>query len=159
MKLLIVPGTDIHVVFRTRGEHRPPHVRVVNRQVPWEAKVRFSFVEDTDVAVLEVDPDRNWPSASTIRVVLAAIHADLAHVRQEWWKTFKTVCLEGKWVKQLPLVEGKPSFEVLKGHQKGAVRVQKAVFCSDTAIIQFALADDKTFEATAGCGRDLSDRD
>jgi hypothetical protein len=159
MKLFTVPRTAIRVIFRTRGEHRPPHVHVMNREVPWEAKVRFSFVEDHDFEVLEIDPEANEPSASTVRDVLAAISAEIVLLRRRWWETFGTTCLEGKWVRELPRAEEQPQFEVLKGWHKGAMRAEVVVFDPASVVMRFTLADGRAFEAMAGQGRDLSDRD
>lgn len=96
MKLFQVPNTKIQVLFRTRGEHRPPHVHVQNREVPWEARIRFSFVEDGDFAVLDIDPEENEPSAAVIRAVLKALANQTDLLRRRWWETFATVALDGK---------------------------------------------------------------
>jgi hypothetical protein len=120
VKLFQVQKTNIQVLFRTRGEHRPPHVHVENRAVPWEARIRFSFVEDGDFTVLDIDPVENQPSAATIRAVLKALSDRTDLLRRRWWDTFGTVALEGKWVRDLPRVHEKPQFEVLKRRLKGA---------------------------------------
>jgi hypothetical protein len=107
-------------------------VHVENRAVPWEARIRFSFVEDGDLAVLDIDPEENEPSAAVIRAVLKALSDQADLLRRRWWDTFATVGLDGKWVRDLPRKEGKPQFEVLKGAQKGAARIKGVKFYPDT---------------------------
>ena len=84
-------------------------------------------------------------------------HTDL--LRRRWWDTFGTVALDGKWVRSLPRLNGKPQFEVLKRRQKGATRIKGVIFDPDTGKLNFTLEDGGTFAAYAGRGRDLSDKD
>jgi hypothetical protein len=99
-------------------------VHVGNYEVPLEARIRFSFVENGDFEVLDIDPERNEPSAALIRNVLRVLAGKIDFLRRRWCETFGTVCLDGKWVRELPRVEGEPQFEVLRRTQKNASRVQ-----------------------------------
>lgn len=127
--------------------------------MPWEASTRFSFVKDHDLAVLDIDPEGNEPSAATIRSVLKALADRTAHLRRAWWTTFGTVGLDGKWVRNLPKENGKPQFEILKRTQKDAARITSVTFTRDTGKLNFIPQDRGTFTADAGQRRDLSSKD
>jgi hypothetical protein len=129
------------------------------REGPWEARIRFSFVEDGDFAVLDIDPEENEPSAAVMRSVLRALADQTDLLRRRWWETFATVALDGKWVRDLPRQEGQPQFEVLDGAWKGAARIKGVKFNPATGRLSFSLEGGGAFEADVGQGRDLSDKD
>ena len=98
MKLFSVPRTGLHVELRTRDEHCPPHVHVENEEVPWEARLAFSFVSDV-IRLMDVDPIGDAPGTRAIDRIKAAIVNNLPKCRAEWWMKVGTCCLDNRWVR------------------------------------------------------------
>ena len=97
MKLFQVPRTGLYVELRTRDEHCPPHVHVENEEVPWEARLAFSFIGNA-VRLMDVDPIEDAPSTRTIDRIKAAIASNLPKCRAEWWTRVGTCCVDNRWM-------------------------------------------------------------
>jgi hypothetical protein len=65
------------------AEHCPPHLHVENEEVPWEARLAFSFVSDV-VRLMDINPVEDAPDTRTIDRIKAAIAANLPKCRAEW---------------------------------------------------------------------------
>jgi len=65
VKLFRVPRTGLYGELWMRDEHCPPHLHVENEEVPWEARLAFSFVGDV-VRVMDVDPIEDAPNTRTL---------------------------------------------------------------------------------------------
>ena len=111
VKLLQVP--------RTRDEHCPPHVHVENEEVPWEARLAFSFIGNA-VRLMDVDPIEDAPSTRTIDRIKAGITSNLPRCRAEWWARVSTCCVDNRWIR----VSRDGTVTVLARREAGAV-------CSD----------------------------
>src|SRR4051812_43401273 len=97
MRSFDAPGANAKVQVRTR-DHCDPHVHAVNRPDRWEARVGFSYVEDT-VFLMDITPVANEPHSGTIKRLLADVQANILKCRADWWRLYATTCLINKWVK------------------------------------------------------------
>ena len=123
MKLFSLPRTGLHVELRTRDEHCPPHVHVENEEVPWEARLAFSFVSDV-IRLMDVDPIGDAPRTRTIDRIKAAIVNNLPTCRAEWWIKVGRCCLDNRWVR----VSRDGALTVLTRRDAGAVQIGRASY-------------------------------
>lgn len=91
MRIGTYKGFVISVLLR--DEHCPPRVHV--RGAGWDARFRFSFLDD-DVELWDVDPERRTPPGAVLLGIRAALMQRhyLARARRIWWEKIQTVCLE-----------------------------------------------------------------
>ena len=106
-----------------RGEHCPPHLHVENEEVPWEARLAFSFVSDV-VRLMDVDPIEDAPNARTIDRIKAAIVNNLPKCRAEWWARVGTCCLDNRWIR----LSRDGTLTVLVRREVGAIQARVLVF-------------------------------
>lgn len=147
MKLFQVPRTGLYVELRTRDEHCPPHVHVENEEVPWEARLAFSFV-DNAVRLMDVDPIDDAPSTRTIDRIKAAIAANLPKCRTEWWARVGTCCIDNRWT----LVSGDGAVTVLARRETGAVQIGRAIYDPPGGQVALILKDGTSLAVKAGAG-------
>jgi len=102
--LFDVSGVSAEVVIRTR-DHCPPHVHVLCRPEGWEAKVAFSFLDDS-VALMELVVSRRGrdPGFAVVNLVKRAVRAERSRCREKWWRIYETTCLENKWLTSGPAI-------------------------------------------------------
>jgi hypothetical protein len=98
--LAIAVVGNIDVVVRTRGEHCPPDVHADCAAEGWDARFRFSFLDD-EVEHWDTRPKRRAPNLATLNRVGAVIFANLAACRRRWWETMRTTCLHNQPVRLL----------------------------------------------------------
>jgi hypothetical protein len=91
---------NIDVVVRTRGEHCPPHVHADCAAEGWDARFRFSFLDD-EVEYWDTRPKHRAPSLATLNRVGAVVFANLAACRRRWWETMRTTCLRNQSVRRV----------------------------------------------------------
>jgi hypothetical protein len=78
MKLFAVLNGTAKVFLKTRDEHCPPHVHIGHRGEGWEAKIGFSYIDDT-VSVMEIYPSRGRPTLATMNAAMAEIVANRSY--------------------------------------------------------------------------------
>lgn len=147
MKLFLVPRTGLHVELRTRDEHCPPHLHVENVEVPWEARLAFSFVSDV-VRLMDIDPVEGAPSTRTIDRIKLAIVANLPRCKAEWWAKVGTTCLDNRWVQVVP--EGMVT--ILARREKGAIQIGTATYEPRTGQTTLTMKDGARIAMQAGAG-------
>lgn len=147
MKLFQVPRTGLYVELRTRDEHCPPHVHVENEEVPWEARLAFSFI-DNAVRLMDVDPIEDAPNTRTIDRIKAAIAANLPQCRAEWWARVGTCCIDNRWV----LASGDGAVTVLAKREIGAVQIGRAIHEPSAGQVTLLLKDGTSLAVKAGAG-------
>jgi hypothetical protein len=106
------------------NEHCPPHVHVENQEVPWEARLAFSFVSDM-IRLMDVDPIGDAPSARAIDRIKAAIVNNLPRCRVEWWMKVGTCCLDNRWWVHMSR-DG--TVTALTRREAGAVQISRASY-------------------------------
>lgn len=147
MKLFRVPKTGLFVELRTRDEHCPPHVHVEKEAVPWEARLAFSFVDDT-VRLMDVDSINGAPSTRMIDRIKAAIGANLARCRAEWWARVGTCCIDNRWSR----ISLESTVIVLAHRQVGAVQIRSAIYNPQARQVALAFKDGTNLTMNAGDG-------
>lgn len=120
MKVCSHKGLVIAVL--TRNEHCPPHVHVGTAK--WDARFLFSFWHN-GVRLWDVTPAQHEPTAAVLedlRLVLKQ-SANLRKVRELWWHSRQTLCLENQqWDLATDEVVGP------KDRRPGALAIQSARF-------------------------------
>jgi hypothetical protein len=147
VKLFRVPRTGLHVELRTRDEHCPPHLHVENEEVPWEARLAFSFVSDV-VRLMDIDPIEDAPGTRTIDRIKAAIAANLPKCRAEWWAKVGTCCLDNRWVR----VSQDGTVTVLARREKGAIQIGTVTYEPQTGEMTLTMKDGARTAMKAGAG-------
>jgi hypothetical protein len=147
VKLFQVPRTGLYVELRTRDEHCPPHVHVENEEVPWEARLAFSFIDNV-VRLLDVDPIEDAPSTRTIDRIKAAIVSGLPKCRAEWWTRVGTCCVDNRWTQ---VSRGGPVI-VLVRREAGAVQIGRANYDAQADQVTLIMKDGTSFAMKAGAG-------
>ena len=147
MKLFQVPRTGLYVELRTRDEHCPPHVHVENEEVPWEARLAFSFI-DNAVRLMDVDPIEDAPNTRTIDRIKVAIAANLPQCRAEWWARVGTCCIDNRWV----LASSAGAVTVLAKRGTGAVQIGRAIHEPSAGQVTLFLKDGTSLAVKAGAG-------
>ena len=147
MKLFQVPRTGLYVELRTRDEHCPPHVHVENEEVPWEARLAFSFIGNA-VRLMDVDPIEDAPSTRTIDRIKAAIASNLPRCRTEWWARVSTCCVDNRWIR----VSRDGTVTVLARREVGAVQTGRAFYESGTRQVTLVMKDGTSLVMEAGAG-------
>jgi hypothetical protein len=145
VKLFRVPRTGLHVELRTRDEHCPPHLHVENEEVPWEARLAFSFVSDV-VRLMDIDPIEHAPGTRTIDRIKAAIAANLPKCRAEWWAKVGTCCLDNRWV----CVSQDGTVTVLARREKGAIQIGTVTYEPRTGAMMLTMKDGARTAMKAG---------
>ncbi|MBF0306116.1 MAG: hypothetical protein HQL41_10770 [Alphaproteobacteria bacterium] len=147
MKLFDVLGGAAKAVLRSRDEHCPPHVHVGHKGEGWEAKIRFSYVDDS-VSLMEVYPMRGRPSVATINAVMAEVRADLAICRSAWSAVVGDLDLVNRWF-DVP-AQGKVA--LLARRTKEAKRVRSASYDAGRDIVTLRFEDGSSHMMKAGTG-------
>ena len=147
MKLFQVPRTGLYVELRTRDEHCPPHVHVENEEVPWEARLVFSFI-DNAVRLMDVDPIEDAPSTRTIDRIKAAIAANLPKCRAEWWARVGTCCIDNRWTQ----VSRDGTVTVLAKRETGAVQIGRAIYELSPGQVTPIMKDGTSLAVKVGAG-------
>ena len=147
MKLFQVPRTGLYVELRTRDEHCPPHVHVENEEVPWEARLAFSFIDNV-VRLMDVDPIEDAPSTRTIDRIKAAIASGLPKCRAEWWARVGTCCVDNRWTQ----VSRDGTVTVLVRREAGAVQIGRANYDPQADQVTLIMKDGTSFAMKAGAG-------
>ena len=147
MKLFRVPRTGLYVELRTRDEHCPPHVHVENEEVPWEARLAFSFI-DTVVRLMDVDPIEDAPTTRTIDRLKMAIANDLPKCRAEWWAKVGTCCVDNRWTQ----VSQDGTVTVLTKREAGAVQIGRANYDPRADQVTLIMKDGTSVAMKAGAG-------
>jgi hypothetical protein len=147
VKLFRVPRTGLHVELRTRDEHCPPHLHVENEEVPWEARLAFSFVSDV-VRLMDIDPIEDAPGTRTIDRIKAAIAANLPKCRAEWWAKVGTCCIDNRWVRVSPA----GTVTVLARREKGAIQIGTVTYEPRTGEMTLTMKDGARTAMKAGAG-------
>jgi len=147
VKLFQVPRTGLYVELRTRDEHCPPHVHVEDEEVPWEARLAFSFIGNA-VRLMDVDPIEDAPSTRTIDRIKAAIASNLPRCRTEWWTRVSTCCVDNRWIR----VSRNGTVTVLARREVGAVQTGRAVYASGTRQVTLVMKDGTSLVMEAGAG-------
>jgi hypothetical protein len=147
VKLFQVPRTGLYVALRTRDEHCPPHVHVENEEVPWEARLAFSFIGNV-VRLMDVDPIEDAPSMRTIDRIKAAIVTDLQKCRAEWWARVGTCCVDNRWTQ----VSRDGTVAVLAKREAGAVQIGRAVYEPRARQVTLVMKDGTSLAMKAGAG-------
>lgn len=147
MKLFQVPRTGLHVELRTRDEHCPPHLHVENEEVPWEARLAFSFVSDV-VRLMDIDPVEDAPGTRTIDGIKAAIATNLPRCRAGWWAKVGTGCLDNRWAR----VSQDGMVTLLAKREKGAIQIGTATYEPQTGQMTLTMKDGARFAMQAGAG-------
>jgi hypothetical protein len=153
VKLFRVPRTKLHVEMRTRDEHCPPHVHVENEEIPWEARLGFSFVSDL-VDLMDIDPIRGAPGTRTIDAIKSAIHANLPVCRATWWITVGTCCLDNRWVH----ISRSGTLTLLRGRTPDAIQIRTTAFDPQGAMVTLIAKDLTTLRIQAGTGMEQTQR-
>lgn len=93
MRVCSHKGCSIAVL--TRNEHCPPHVHVGARD--WEARFLFSFWHN-GIRLWDVIPAKNEPCSRVLEELRLVIkrRANLRKVRECWWRSQQTLCLENQ---------------------------------------------------------------
>lgn len=146
MRLFPVPRTGLHVELLLRDEHPPPHLHVEDEEVPWEARFGFSYVTDT-VRIMDIDPVEAKPSRKVLDRIRAAITANLARCREEWWNRIGTCGLDNRW---MLVTEGRVT--LLAGAEEGAVQVRTVRYDPARQELTFVMPDGTTHVTGAGKG-------
>lgn len=146
MKSVKSPGANALVQVRTR-DHCPPHVHAVNSADSWEARVKFSYVDD-HVHLLDVTPVANEPRVAIIRRLLADVRDNVEKFRKDWWEAYAKTCLINKWVK----VSKGGELTVLKRKQRGALQVQGSAYDHASGAVSLHLSDGSLKVIMAGEG-------
>jgi len=147
VKLFSIPRTGLHVELRTRDEHCPPHVHVENEEVPWEARLAFSFVSDV-IRLMDVDPIGDAPSTRAIDRIKVAISDNLPTCRAEWWMKVGTCCLDNRWVR----VSRDETLTVLTRREPGAAQLARATYEPRTGQLNLTMKDGTNLTMEAGTG-------
>jgi len=133
-------------------EHCPPHVHVENEEERWEARFEFSFISDL-VRLMDVDPLVNAPTAKTIAQIKAAIAANLATCRKEWWERIGLSCLDNRWMR---LASG-GELGILRSREKGAGQIAKSAYDVAAQEVVLSMKDGALHRKDAGKGVDDGD--
>lgn len=147
MKLFRVPRTGLYVELRTRDEHCPPHLHVENEEVPWEARLAFSFISDV-VRLMDVDPIDNAPSTRTIERIKVAVVKNLSKCRAEWWAKVGTCCLDNRWSR----VSRDGILIVLAKREAGATQIGRAIYDPQAEQVALTMKDGTSLAMKAGTG-------
>jgi hypothetical protein len=147
VKLFQVPRTGLHVELRTRDEHCPPHVHVENDEVPWEARLAFSFIGNT-IRLMDVDPIEDAPNTRTIDRIKAAIVNNLPNCRAEWWARVGTCCVDNRWTRVSP--DG--TVTVLAKREAGAAQIGRATYDPQADHVILIMKDGRGLAIKAGAG-------
>jgi hypothetical protein len=130
-----------------RGEHCPPHLHVENEEVPWEARLAFSFVSDV-VRLMDVDPIEDAPNARTIDRIKAAIVNNLPRCRAEWWARVGTCCLDNRWIRRSQ--DG--TLTVLVRREMATIQVRAATYDPRVGQVTLIMKDGTSLAINAGAG-------
>jgi hypothetical protein len=130
-----------------RDEHCPPHLHVENEEVPWEARLAFSFVGDV-IRVMDVDPIEDAPNTRTIDRIKAAIVNNLPKCRAEWWARVGTCCLDNRWIR----LSRDGTLTVLVRREVGAIQVRGAVYDPQVGQVTLIMKDGTSLAINAGAG-------
>ena len=133
--MAIVAVRNIEVVVRTRNEHCPPHVHADCTQDGWDARFKFSFLDD-DVSFWDVRAKQKTPTVATLNQVGAAIYEELAVIRKRWWEVKATTCLDNAFV----YLSGK-SMALRDTRLRDAVQVVRASYDPSRSELFLELAD------------------
>jgi hypothetical protein len=133
--------------LRTLDEHCPRYVHVENEEVPWEARLAFSFVSDV-IRLMDVDPIRDAPGTRTIDRIKTAIVNNLPKCRAEWWMKVGTCCLDNRWVR----VSLAGTLTVLAMRGAGAVQIGKATYEPRAGQLMLTMKDGTNVTMKAGTG-------
>lgn len=147
MKLFRVPRTGLYVELRTRDEHCPPHLHVENEEVPWEARLAFSFISDA-VRLMDVDPMENAPSTRTIDRIKAAFVNNLPKCRAEWWAKVGTCCLDNRWTR----LSQDGILIVLTKREAGATQIGRTIYDPQAGQVTLTMKDGTSLAMKAGAG-------
>jgi len=147
VKLFRVPRTGLYVELWMRDEHCPPHLHVENEEVPWEARLAFSFVGDV-IRVMDVDPIEDAPNTRTIDRIKAAIVNNLPKCRAEWWARVGTCCLDNRWIR----LSRDGTLTVLVRREVGAIQVRGAVYDPQVGQVTLIMKDGTSLAINAGAG-------
>jgi hypothetical protein len=147
VKLFQVPRTGLHVEFRLRDEHCPPHLHVENEAVPWEARLAFSFISDA-VRLMDVDPIGDAPNTRTIDRIKAVIVNNLPGCRAAWWGRVGTCCLDNRWTR----VSRDGTVTVLITREANATRVARAIYDPRAGQVVLIMQDGTSLATKAGVG-------
>jgi hypothetical protein len=126
---------SVEIVVRTRDEHCPPHVHADCASEGWDARFRFSFLDD-GVSFWDARPRRNAPSQATINRVGGVVFANLAACRRRRWEARRTTCLENQHVR----VDGGGLVLSAPG-ARASSRVTRASYDPAAGVLTVALAD------------------
>ncbi len=147
MKLFEVLNGTAKVFLKTRDEHCPPHVHIGHRGEGWEAKIGFSYVDDT-VSVMEIYPSRGRPTLATMNAAMAEIVANLTDCRSKWLKVVPDLDLNNKWVQ----ISADGKVRLLRQKTKKAVRIQSASYDPGTCVVTLRMQDGFEHKVVAGSG-------
>jgi len=129
---------NVEIVVRTRGEHCPPHVHADCAADKWDARFRFSFLND-EVEYWDTRPRQRAPSLITLNRVGAAVFANLAACRSRWWETMRATCLPNQLVRPI-----RGTLEACSPAVAGARRVTAASYDPSARVVMVDLADGST---------------
>jgi hypothetical protein len=122
-------------------------VHVENEEVPWEARLAFSFI-DNAVRLMDVDPIEDAPSTRTIDRIKAAIAANLPKCRAEWWIRVGTCCIDNRWTQ----VCQDGTVTVLARREAGAVQIGRASYDPRAEKLTLIMKDGTSLAVKAGAG-------
>ena len=133
--MAIVAVGNIEVVVRTRNEHCPPHVHADCAQEGWDARFKFSYLDD-EISFWDIRAKRKVPTIYALNQVGTAIYEKLADIRIRWWEVKGTACLDNAFV----YTSGK-NLALRDNRTRDAVQVVRATFDPSRSELSVELAD------------------
>jgi hypothetical protein len=84
---LQIPGAGQVVVVVNTKDHCDPHVHCWDKGQSWEARIRFSFMNN-NITFWDFVTTKHNPSASVINEIIRQIRIFLKPCRAEWWRYY-----------------------------------------------------------------------
>jgi len=129
---------NVEIVVRSPGEHCPPHVHADCVAEGWDARFRFSYLDD-EVEYWDTRPKRRAPSRATLNRVGIAVFGNLATCRRRWWEVMRTTCLRNQ-----PVRPSRGKLVPCSPTAPGSGRVTAASYDPSTQELIVDLADGST---------------
>jgi len=84
---LQIPGAGQVVVVVNTDDHCEPHIHCWDKGLSWDARIRFSFMNN-DVMFWNFVTQRNNPGGSVINEISRQLQPHLKRMRVEWWRYY-----------------------------------------------------------------------
>jgi hypothetical protein len=84
---LQIPGAGQVIIVINTGDHCEPHVHCWDKAQSWEARIRFSFM-DNNITFWDFLSRMNNPSVSVINEIMKQLGTILRRCRVVWWQYY-----------------------------------------------------------------------